>query len=237
MEVISVKNSINQTFQYAEAFKTLRTNLMFSGPDIQTIALTSDHSGEGKSTVSFQLAASLAQSGKTVMLLDTDLRKSQLAAELGVHGKILGLSHFLSGQASVDEVVRKTDVGGLYILFAGAKVPNAAELLGLPNFEKLITESKKAFDYVIVDCAPLGLVIDSAVISPHVDGMLIVIDSTNNNAKRVQKLKSQLDMVNARILGAILTKTNGEGNEVYYGGKRSKYGYGYGYGNEEPRRK
>lgn len=227
MDMIQAQQNINQNFAYAEAIKTLRTNLMFSGPDIRAIALTSDHSGEGKSTVSFQLAASLAQSGKTVLLLDADLRKSCLAATLGVHGKVLGLSHFLSGQANAGEIVYETDVVGLYVLFAGAKVPNAAELLGQPNFGKLIAEAKKTFDYIIVDCAPLGLVIDSAVISPYVDGTLIVIDSSAGNARRVQRLKAQLNMVNAKILGAILTKSAAPRGEGYYGGKRGGYGYGY----------
>ncbi len=227
MEKIAVKSFINQEFQYAESMKTLRTNLLFSGSDVRSIALTSFHAGEGKSTVSFQLAASLAQSGKSVLLLDTDLRKSQLAARMRVRGKIEGLSHFLSGLANADEVIRQTDIDGMYILFAGARVPHAAELLGSPNFGRLMTALKQNFDYVIVDSAPLGLVIDCAVMAPYVDGVLLVIDSTDNSAKMERRVKAQLDKVDARVLGAVLTKVDTADRHGYYG---KVYGYGYGYG-------
>ena len=227
MDIIEVKKFINQNYHYAEAFKALRTNLMFSGSDIQSVAITSFQASEGKSSVALHLCASLAESGKTVLLLDADLRKSQLAARLRIRGRVKGLSHFLSGMTNANEVLNETDIPGMYILFAGARVPHSAELLGSKNFGRLMTALKESFDYVIVDCAPLGLVIDCAVMAPSVDGVLMVIDTTNNSAKLERRVKSQLQKVDAKILGAVLTKVDTSDKHGYYG---KIYGYGYGYG-------
>ncbi len=225
MEIIEVKEYINDQFQYTEAFKTLRTNLMFTGADVGAVAITSFQAAEGKSTVSFHLAASLAESGKSVLLVDADLRKSQLAARLHIKGRIEGLTHFLSGLVNADEVIHRTDIPGMFILFAGTKVPNAAELLGGKNFGRLMAEAKKTFDYVIVDCAPLGLVIDCAIVAPTVDGVLMVVDTTNNSARLERRVRTQLEKVDGKILGVILTKVDTTDRHGYYG---KVYGYGYG---------
>ena len=94
--------------------KTLRTNLMFSGTNIKAVGLTSFSASEGKSTISFQLAASIAQAGKRVLLIDADLRKSVMASRLRIRGKVEGLSHFLSGQANANELIVETDIPNFY---------------------------------------------------------------------------------------------------------------------------
>lgn len=228
MEKIAVRQFITNEFHTAEAIKTLRTNLMFSGAEVQAVALTSFLASEGKSTISFQLAASLAQAGKRVLLLDVDLRKSVLARRLQVKSKVDGLSHYLSGMASLDELLCETDMPGMYIMFAGVRVPNSAELLGSSNFGKLITGLKKVFDYVIIDAAPLGQVVDCAVIAPSVDGVLMVVDATNNSYKMELRLKSQLERAGAKILGVVLNRVNFRDKGGYYG---KAYGYGE-YGKE-----
>lgn len=225
MEKISVKQFVARDFQAAEAMKTLRTNLQFSGESVSVVALTSFSAAEGKSTISFQLAASLAQTGKRVLLLDADLRKSMLASRLHVRGKIDGLSHFLTGRAKIQELLHETDVPGLYIMFAGARVPNSAELLGSKSFSKLIPALRNVFDYVIVDVAPLGQVIDCAVIATEVDGVLMVIDATNNNYKLERRVKNQLEKAGGKILGVVLNRVDINGKSGYYG---KAYGYGYG---------
>ena len=218
--------------------KTLRTNLMFSGADVKAIALTSFSAAEGKSTISFQLAASLAQAGKRVLLMDADLRKSTLVSRLRVRGKVEGLSHFLSGMANANELLNETDVPGLYIMFAGARVPNAAELLGQASFGKLIHALRDAFDYVIVDAAPLGQVIDCAVMSPALDGVLMVVDTTNNSYKLERRMKRQLEKAGGKILGVVLNRVDFTDKNGYYGKAYGKaYGYEYGYGEEETKRK
>lgn len=225
MDKIAVNQFVAKEFQVAEAMKTLRTNLIFSGSNIKAIALTSFSAAEGKSTLSFQLAASFAQAGKRVLLVDADLRKSVLATRLGVRGRVDGLSHYLSGLANANELLNETDVDNLYIMFAGARVPNAAELLGGESFEKLIDALKDVFDYIIVDAAPVGQVVDCAVIAPRLDGVVMVVDTTHNSYKLQQRVKKQLEMAGARILGVILNRVDMKERAGYYG---KSYGYGYG---------
>lgn len=223
MEKIAIKQFIVTDFQTAEAIKTLRTNLVFSGAGVKAVALTSFLAAEGKSTVSFQLAASLAAAGKRVLLLDADLKKSTLARRLQVSRQVEGLSHYLSGMANVNDLLCETDLPGMYIMFAGARVPNSAELLGGNSFSKLITALKDVFDYVIVDSSPLGQVVDCAVIAPSLDGVLMVVDATNNSYKMERRIKDQLERSGAKVLGVVLNRVNYKDKGGYYG---KLYGYG-----------
>lgn len=227
MDHIQISHLITKEFHASEAIKALRTNLMFSGKETRAIGLTSYSAAEGKSTISFQLAASLAQAGKRVLLLDADLRRSVLTTYLHVKGRPSGLSHYLSGQEAISNLLCGTDVPGMYILFAGARVPNSSELLGSESFTGLIPELKKSFDYIIVDTAPLGQVIDCAVIAPVLDGILLVVDTTSNSSRLVSRVKTQIEMSGGRVLGGVLNRVNPKERRGaysrYYGGK---YGYG-----------
>ena len=237
MEKIAVSHFVTKEFQATEALKALRTNLMFSGVDVKAVALTSFSAAEGKSTISFQLAVSLAQAGKRVLLMDADLRKSVMASRMRVRGKIDGLSHFLSGMANANEILNETDIPGLYLMFAGVRVPNATELLGHPSFGKLIDALKNTFDYVIVDAAPVGQVIDCAVMAPAMDGVLMVVDTTNNSYKLERRMKQQLEKAGAKILGVILNRVDFADKGGYYGKAYGySYGYDYGCGEEEIRK-
>ena len=181
MVKVAIKKLLPDDFYSVEAIKTLRTNLLFTGDDYRAIALTSQSASEGKTTISFQLAVSLAQTGKRVLLLDTDLRKSIMLNRFKVKEKVMGLTHFLSGMAKIGDCICETDIPGFYIMFAGSRVPNPAEVLGSNRFKSMIPALKKMFDYVIVDTAPLGQVIDCAVIAPTLDGTMIVIDAMHNS--------------------------------------------------------
>lgn len=226
MEKIAIKHYVAKEFQTAEAIKTLRTNLMFSGASVRAVALTSFSASEGKSTVSFQLAASLAQAGKRVLLMDADLRKSVLQSRLHVKGKVIGMSHYLSGMSNANEIMYETDVPGMYIMFAGTRVPNPAELLGSAGFEKLIDALKDVFDYIIVDASPLGQVVDCAVMAPVLDGVLMVVDTTHNSYKMERRIQAQLEKSGGKILGVVLNRVDFKDKGGYYG---KAYGYG-GYG-------
>lgn len=225
MEIINVDRFITKSFHVTEAIKTLRTNILFSGANIKVVALTSYSASEGKSTIALQLAASMAQAGKRVLLLDADIRKSVLLNRIKVKRKVVGLSHYLSGMASVNDLFCETDVKGLYIVPAGPRVLNAAELLGGKKFGELITAVKSVFDYVIVDAAPLGQVIDCAVMAPHMDGVLMVVDVTSNSYKLEKRMKAQLEKAGGKILGVVLNRVDIKEQQGYYG---KAYGYGYG---------
>lgn len=226
MDTIAVKRFLSKDFQTAEALKTLRTNLMFCGEDVKAIALTSFHAAEGKSTISFQLAAAMAQAGKRVLLMDADLRKSVMASRMRVKGRVEGLSHYLSGMAKVGDILYNTDIPGLYIMFAGARVVNAAEILGTRHFKNLIPALKETFDYIIVDAAPLGQVIDCAVMAPALDGVLLVIDTTSNSYKLERRIVAQLQKSGGKILGTVLNRVDFKDKGGYYGKAYGDYGYG-----------
>lgn len=222
MEKIAVKKLMASSFQTAEAMKTLRTNLQFSAEDVSVVALTSVNASEGKSTISFQLAASLAESGKRVLLMDADLRKNTLASRMRITGNVNGLSHCLTGLAAVNEAILETDLPGLYVLLAGTKSPNSAELLGGKNFKRMIQGFRSVFDYVIVDAAPLGQVIDCAVIAAQMDGVVMVVDTTNNSYKLERRVKAQVEKAGGKILGVVL-------NRVDFDSRKGYYAKGYGY--------
>jgi capsular exopolysaccharide synthesis family protein len=223
VEKIAISRLIPKDFRANEAIKTLRTNLVFSGPSVRAIGLTSFGAAEGKSTISLQVAMSFAQTGKRVLLLDADMRKSVLPSRLRLKSKVEGLSHYLSGLANVSELLRETDIPGMYIMFAGARVPNPAELLSSSNFAKLIPALKDVFDYIIVDTAPLGQVIDCAVIAQYLDGVVMVVDASKNSYKLERRIRNQIHKAGGKVLGVAL-------NQVDYKDRMGYYGYGYRYG-------
>lgn len=228
MKKIELKNV--ETLDYArnEAYKSLRTNIRFCGDNIQTILLTSCTPNEGKSTVSFNLSKALADDGKKVLLIDSDMRKSVLVNRLGAteteNKKIYGLSHFLTGQNDVGDVLCRTDIEGLYIIFSGPEVPNPTELLGNEYFMQLMDAAKKQFDYIIIDAPPLGSVIDAAILTPVCDGAIMVVESNAISYRMAQTIKKQLAQTGVRILGAILNKVDLKKGSYYQG-----YYHGYGY--------
>ncbi len=207
-------------YRAREAYKTLRTNVEFSGNDIKTVAITSCTPNEGKSSISYQLAASYAQNGKKVLLIDADLRKSVMRSR-HKKGKIrLGLVHYLVGKYTFDDVLCETDEKNLYMVFAGPVPPNPSELLGNKKFQELMEEVRKEYDMVIIDTPPLGSVIDSAIVSKQCDGVMLVISNGIISYRFAQKVKEQLDKAGCRILGCVLNKV-----DMSKGGKYGKYGY------------
>lgn len=210
-------------FKTNEAYKTLRTNIRFSGDDVKVIALTSSVPNEGKSAVSFNLANSLAEDDKKVLYIDADIRKSVTVVRYGVDIETKGLSHYLTGQSKLEEVIYETDVDNFSIIFTGQSAPNPPELLGNQRFKDLIAYAREHYDYVIIDCPPLGSVIDAAIVAKECDGAIIVIETDNASYKIVQRVKKQLEQSGCKILGAVL-------NKVEMGGKGYGYGKGY-YGN------
>lgn len=223
MQSVTLKN-ISKDYRTNEAYKTLRTNLEFSGADKRSIVLTSSTPNEGKSTVSLGLAMSLAESGKKVLLVDADLRKSVLMGRHRVMEEVKGLSHYLSGQANLTDVVCATQNEGLFMIFAGVVPPNPSELLGSDRFQELIDKAKREYDYVIIDAPPLGSVIDAAVIAKACDASVLVVAANTVSYKFVRTVKSQMEKTDCPILGVVLNKVNMKQNK-YYG----KY-YGNYYG-------
>lgn len=206
-----------------EAYNSLRSNLMFCGTDIKTILFTSSNPDEGKSTVSFGLAQSVAGSGSKVLFIDADLRKSVTQSRYQVkldNRNQKGMTHFLSGQASLEEVLCETNVENLYMILTGPLSPNPTDLLAGERMHQLLESARKVFDMVIIDSPPLGMVIDAAVLAPKCDGVIMVIESDTVSRRTAMKVKKQLEMTGCRILGSVLNKVSNEKNGYY-----SKYRY------------
>lgn len=217
----------NDKFSYyvKEAFKTLRTNFLFSGSDIKNVIITSCVKNEGKSTISLELAKSLSLSEKKVLLVDADLRKSVLSTRYTDNeGEVLGLSEYLSSQAELDDVLYNTQYENLQIIFAGAVPPNPVELLGCSKFEQLMKDMREKYDYVIVDAAPLGAVIDASVVSNFCDGAAIVISSGEIGYRFAKEVKQQLEKSNCKILGTILNRVPTKSSSYYSRYYRKYYG-------------
>ena len=227
MQTVTLKN-IAKDYRSNEAYKTLRTNLEFSGSDNKAIVLTSSTPNEGKSTVSIGLALALVESGKRVLFVDADLRKSVLVGRHRVTEEVKGLSHYLSGQADLNDVICRTQEAGLFVIFAGVVPPNPSELLGQKRFAHLIENAKANYDYVIIDAPPLGSVIDAAVISKVCDASVLGVAAKSVSYKFVRTVKEQLEKTGCPILGVVLNKVDMKQNK-YYG---KYYGNYYGNGNK-----
>lgn len=229
MQSVKLEGLEKLDFRSDESYKTLRTNIELSGDDIKVLVFTSCIPNEGKSSVTMNLAISMAQAGKKVILIDADLRKSVLVGRTKVRKVTKGFTHYLSGRCTFDEVVYSTDISNFYMVFAGPVPPNPAELLGNKYFQVMIQALKNVYDYIIIDSPPLGSVIDSAIIAQECDAAVMVITANEISYKFAEKVKLQLDKTGCRVLGAVLNKVDMRPNG-YYGRYYGKY-YGKYYGN------
>jgi len=222
-------------FKTNEAYKTLRTNISFCGDDVKAICFTSSMPNEGKSRVSFMTAKAFADDGKKVLYVDADIRKSILIARYDVDTEVIGLTHYLAGKNKLDEVIYETNIKNMNVVFTGANVPNPAELLGKERFSTMVSQVREEYDYVIIDCPPLGSVIDAAVVAKCCDGAAIVVETDGVSYHIVQRVKEQLEKSGCRILGVILNKVEvaakGYGRYGKYYGRYYYNSYYNNYGN------
>ncbi|MBQ9784891.1 MAG: CpsD/CapB family tyrosine-protein kinase [Clostridia bacterium] len=189
-----------------EAIKSLRTNLQFCGQGVKVIEVTAYGEKEGKTTLSLQIAKSFAELGRRVLLIDSDMRKSVLAGRNTTAKPQKGLSEVLSGMASLEECLWQSEGESLSVLFSGTYPPNPVELLNAPAFKQLIAEVRDAYDYVIVDTPPLGMVIDAAVIAPICDGSIVVLGDDKLKYRQAENILEQLRKSGCRILGVVRNK-------------------------------
>lgn len=209
--------NINPKSPISEAYRTLRTNIEFSAFDeeIRVIMLTSAGPGEGKSTTAANLAVAFAQSDKKVIIIDADLRKPTLHHTFSKTNR-WGLSNIIAGQASAKEVIAQTDIGNLDLLASGPIPPNPSELLASKRMSALLEELKQIYDIIIVDTPPALAVTDAQIMSTKCDGVVLVIDYGKVKREIAMKVKSNLEHVKARILGAVLNNIDRKNGESYY---------------------
>jgi capsular exopolysaccharide synthesis family protein len=204
------------SFLVQEAYKALRTNVIYSlpGGESKCIGICSPEPGEGKSTTSVNLAIALAQIGKRVLLIDCDMRMSDIARRLHIT-MTPGLSDFLVGQSRIEDAVRNVEELGIYVLPAGSVPPEATSLLESKQMEHLFTAVRKIYDYVIVDLPPVTTVPDAAIMAKHIDGYLLVVRQKQTTHRKIVQMLKQLEMVNANIMGFINTSAQNNGDRYY----------------------
>lgn len=206
----------------SEAFRALRTNLQFLEMDGgHTFVITSSIPTEGKSTTTINLAIALADSGKRVALLDTDLRKPKVAEYLGLEGGT-GLTDVLIGRARVADVLLPWGGRSLYVLPAGKIPPNPSELLGSERMHKLLEALGQEFDVVLCDAPPLLPVTDAAVLSRATSGAIMVVAVGKTTTHQLNGALDALETVGSKVAGVVMTMVPTKGADAY------SYGYGYG---------
>jgi capsular exopolysaccharide synthesis family protein len=202
---------------FSEAFRAVRTNVLFSTAEegARSIVITSTGPGEGKSLVASNLAVSLAQAGQRVLLIDADLRKPK-AHEIFRSKQEPGLSNVMVGTAKASEAVRKTPTSGLWVLTAGRVPPNPAELLGSQRFKEFMTSLKSHFDWIVVDTPPIMAVTDASLVAHHATGVVFVVGAEMTSRHAAKRALDQLEHANARFVGAVLNRVDLQRNAYYY---------------------
>ncbi len=212
----------------SEAFRGLRTSVAFStrGTSQKIIQVTSPVTGDGKSTLAANLALSLAQSGKSVLLIDADCRRPRQHKLFKVNAR-QGIATVLQGECEPDDAIQPTGAYGLAIMPCGPRPENPGELLTLPRFSDLLEVLRPRYDYIIVDTPPLLAVSDPSVVASRVDGVLLVVRLTKNARPAAERATEMLHSIDANVLGIAV---NGIGSRGAKGTDGGSYGYGY-YGN------
>lgn len=215
-----------------EAYRVIRTSIQFAqaGKELKTLAVTSCTPNEGKSMTVANLAVVLTQAGKSVLLLDCDMRNPTVHKNFGLSNK-LGLSSCISMDTPLSAAVQATKVDNLYALTSGVIPPNPSELLGSERMRELLQEAREIYDFVLIDLPPV-LPADALVLGAVVDGVVLVIDSGEVKVDMARDVKKQLQHAGANILGVVLNKVRSEhhgygyGYYYYYGSKEASNGEG-----------
>ena len=214
--------------EFGEAFRALRTSLVFSSgtEGTRVIGLTSAQPLEGKTTTACNMAIALAYGGSRVLLIDADMRRPSVSRTLGIENNI-GLSHLLTGQATARQAIRSTGVQNLWVMTAGLTPPNPSELLASDRMKMLISNVQSGpFDWVLIDTPPVLAVTDAVIIAPWLSGVVFVIGSEMTQRRLAERAVETLMTSRPHVLGAVLNRVDIIRNKYYY----SRY-YGYKYKN------
>ena len=221
----------NTNFTITEAYKTLRTNIIFScrGTGCKKFVVTSPFPGEGKTTNAINLAISFAQTGKKTLLIDADLRKPKLAKYFDIKNRV-GLSNILSDVYDEGEgkVINKTRYENLDLIAAGHIPPNPIELLSSDNMTEFLSQLDKIYDYVIIDTPPVNVVSDALVLSKDVTGYILVVRSNYTEYQAMDTAMSKFELAEISPLGIILNSFT-EKRKKYSTGSKYKYKNYYSY--------
>ncbi len=212
----------------AESYRAVRTALFFSTQDEgrKIIQVTSPTKGDGKSLMIANLAVSIAQSGKKVILIDADCRRPRQHKIFGLSAPV-GLTNVLAGEVELEAAVQRSCVPGLDLLPAGPVRPNPAELLTTPRFQELLDGLRDAYDYVLVDTPPLLAVTDPCVVAARVDGLFLVIRLTREARPKAERAREILSSLGVKVFGVVVNGITRQGGPGLYSAERYDYTESY----------
>ncbi len=220
------------SFAASEAYKLLRTNLMFftSSGNGRVIGITSSISGEGKSTTTINLAYALAESGRKVVLVECDMRRPTVARRLRMSPSP-GLSNLIVGLSGASEVLRQSTLHeNLHVIPAGDIPPNPSELLGSERMRVAVQSLAAEYEFVLFDLPPVTAVSDALVAANLLDGMLVIVRQDVCTRSALREAMRQLQVISDKILGFVFTCSSMDGKGYYRRKSYYKRGYGYKYG-------
>jgi capsular exopolysaccharide synthesis family protein len=231
-------------FELTEAFRSLKATLSVSVPKKENggvaIMVTSSYPEEGKTTIAVNLSVMFAQSSVKVILVDADIRKGRVAKYFK-HKSAPGLSDYLSGQNTLDEVIHRSHVNdNLSFIACGTHSPKPYELLESDEMKALLDELRKRYDYVIIDTPPVLLISDALALTPITDGAVLVCRHQVSYVSDISRALSTLEFAKANLLGVVVNDYKAPATGKFYGGYKKYYyynSYGYGYGSTNPEEK
>jgi len=233
---VELLSYIQPKSQISEAFRALRTSLLLSQADHppQVILVTSALPREGKTTAAVNLAVTLAQLGDRTLLLDSDLRKPGIRRALNLTGgKEVGLSSYLAGVSTLDEVLMPhPTINNLVALTTGPVPPSPADLLSSQRMREAISDLRHRFKFVVIDSPPVMAATDAVILSVLTDGVLLVVRSGETPKEAFTRTRDLLAAVKSRLLGVVLNAVDSSAPDYYYSYRYYPYAYGYGYGED-----
>ncbi|MGN1114005.1 MAG: CpsD/CapB family tyrosine-protein kinase [Oscillospiraceae bacterium] len=216
-------------FQFVEAFKILRTNLIFalSQKKSNIFAVSSALPGEGKSTTAANIAISMAQTGSKILIIDADMRKPVQHKVFKLSNQ-KGLSTLIGGMHSFKEVLNADIIPNLDVITSGPIPPNPSEILASDNMKTLLGELSKQYNYIIIDTPPINIVTDAITIIPDIAGVILVSMQASTPLTAFQQAIDSVKFAEGAILGAVVTNVNVVSGKYNY---KYKYKYSYKYRN------
>jgi succinoglycan biosynthesis transport protein ExoP len=237
---VELLSYIQPKSQISEAFRALRTSLLLSQADHppQVILVTSALPREGKTTAAVNLAVTLAQLGDRTLLMDSDLRKPGIRRALNLTvGKEVGLSSYLAGVSTLDEVmIPHPTINNLVALTTGPVPPSPADLLSSHRMREAIVELRHRFKFIVIDSPPVMAATDPVILSALTDGVLLVVRSCETPKEAFTRTRDLLAAVKCRLLGVVLNAVDSSAPDYYYSYRYYPYAYGYGYGEDAGKR-
>ncbi|MBS3921153.1 MAG: polysaccharide biosynthesis tyrosine autokinase [Deltaproteobacteria bacterium] len=218
----------------SEAYRNIRTSILlsFSEKAPKRIAISSPNPAEGKTTTVINTAIALSQTGAQVLIIDSDMRKPRIHKIFNNEENGVGLSNFLSGNADLESIIKKTEIQNLYYIPSGPIPPNPSELIG-SNLFKTMTESLgERFDHIVIDSPPVLGFADAIILSTAVDGIILVVLGGKTPRETLQRAKEVLYQVNAKILGVVINRIDIQRSDYGY----YYYRYHYYYGKEKKKK-